>query len=484
MRLPSAQDRVVRCNRRTEANRNSRARTIARVRLTLAFTLAATLLVWACSDGTAPAPAIALLEVAAGDGQHALAGTELPQPVIVQVRDANQRPLVGLHVTWASQAGAGDVITPEAETTDANGNVRARWLLDASTGTHTIVVTADGGATAHASAFADARPVTNVHALPVVTYDGSGQAVHPDFVRLPSSWSGDPFRLVATPYPGGNAAYENPSLYTGSTGIDWAVPQGVTNPIEQPDLAGYLSDPDMLYDPDANELRIYYRRVTSDNEIWMTRSSNGVAWGTPVLTVRAPNHLIISPTIVRRSATEWLMWSVNAGTIGCGARSTTVELRHSTDGVQWSIPQTVSLSDPDGSPWHIDVEWIPSRGEYWAVYPVKAAGGCTTDRLRFATSADGLHWTSYPAPVLLKGASDELRDIVYRSTIDFDADAGIVTLWYSGAKYDQGIYSWHLAWEQMSPAQLLARVSAPASIALRSAPARPSLPPLTNETAP
>jgi len=227
--------------------------------------VAAALFVWACRDGTAP-PAMALLEVAAGDGQHAMAGTELPEPVTVQLRDAAQRPLVGVHVTWSSESGGGDVIVPESETTDANGNARARWRLDATTGTHTLLVTADGGATAHASAFADAAPVADVHPLSIVTYEGSGQAVHPDFVRLPASWSGDPFRLVATPYPGGNATYENPSLYTGSTGIDWAVPEGVTNPLEQPEIGGYLSDPDMLYDPGANELRIYYRRVTSENE--------------------------------------------------------------------------------------------------------------------------------------------------------------------------------------------------------------------------
>jgi hypothetical protein len=193
--------------------------------------VAAALFVWACRDGTAP-PAMALLEVAAGDGQHAMAGTELPEPVTVQLRDAAQRPLVGVHVTWSSESGGGDVIVPESETTNANGNARARWRLDATTGTHTLLVTADGGATAHASAFADAAPVADVHPLSIVTYEGSGQAVHPDFVRLPASWSGDPVRLVATPYPGGNATYENPSLYTGRTGIDWVVPEGVTKPLE------------------------------------------------------------------------------------------------------------------------------------------------------------------------------------------------------------------------------------------------------------
>ena len=173
--MPSAQDRVIRRALRTETIRNSRARTIARARLSVVLTLAATLLIWACSDGTAPAePAPALLQVSAGDGQHAPAGTELPQRVIVQVLDASQRPLVGVHITWTSQMGAGDVITPESETTDGDGNVRARWRLDASEGTHILVATADGGVTAHASAFADAQPPTNVHALPVVTYEGSG----------------------------------------------------------------------------------------------------------------------------------------------------------------------------------------------------------------------------------------------------------------------------------------------------------------------
>jgi hypothetical protein len=436
-----------------------------------------------CQDNTGPAQP--LLSVAAGDGQHALAGTELPDPLVVELRDPSQRPLVGVHVVWQAAAGAGDVIVPEAGTTDVNGDARARWRLDATTGTHTLIVTADGGPSARASAFADARPVTNVDALPIVTYDGSGQAVHPDFVRLPADWHGDPYRLVATPYPGGDATFENPSLYTGSTLSSWVVPAGVVNPLEKPQGSSYLSDPDMTFDPDAGALRIYYRRVTTQNEIWMISSSDGVVWSVPRLTVSAPNHFIVSPTIVRRSATEWLMWSVNSGNIGCGASSTSVELRRSTDGVNWSSPVKASLKDDDGYPWHIDVEWIPSRNEYWAVYPVKIAGGCTTDRLRFATSADGLHWTTYPSPLLIKGASDDLQDVVYRSTLDFDAPSGVVTLWYSGAKFDKGIYRWHLAWERLSQSGLFARVSAPvtatASVATRAINAPPEL---TNETAP
>ena len=216
----------------------------------------------------------------------------------------------------------------------------------------------------------------------------------------------------------------------------------------------------------------------------MIRSMDGVAWTAPVLTVAAPNHLIVSPAIVRRSATQWLMWSVNSGPIGCGASRTSVELRRSTDGVGWSDPEQATLSDPDGFPWHINVEWIPSRDEYWAVYPVKVPGGCTTDRLRFATSGDGLHWKTYPSPLLFKGASAELQDIVYRSSIDYDATSGAVTLWYSGATFEHDYYRWHLASERMSPSALFARVGTPVSAAARSATRDTDRPQLTNETAP
>jgi hypothetical protein len=425
-----------------------------------------------------------MLEIAGGDGQHATVGMELPEPVVVELRDAAQRPLVGVHVTWSSESGAGDVIVPASQTTDANGVARARWQLDGTPGMHTLAVTADGGAVAHASAYADPGSAGNVQPLPILTYDGSGQAVHPDFVRLPSAWADGPFRFVATPYPRGDANYENPSLYTGSSGTSWMVPNGVQNPLERPGSGAYLSDPDMVYDPDVGELRIYYRRVTSENEIWMIHSADGVIWSAPVLTVKAPNHLIVSPTIVRRSTSEWLMWSVNSGRIGCGGSSSTVELRRSSDGVRWSAPETASLHDPDGFAWHIDVEWIPSRSEYWAVYPMKVAGSCTTDRLRFATSGDGLHWTTYPSPLLTRGATDQLRDVVYRSTLDFDATASVVTLWYSGAKNDHGSYSWHLAWERISPAALLARVGAAPTAAARAAIRPTNIPQLTNETAP
>ncbi len=453
------------------------------IRCRSAALVAALALANACNNYVAPSgPPV--LSVTAGDGQTAIAATVLPAQIVVELRDAKQHPMGGIAVTWTPQQTGNDIVIPAELVTDPFGLARARWQLDTVAGPHSLMVSAATGASVDVRSFANPRPFSDVGELPLVTYDGSGQAVHPDFVRLPASWSGDPFRLVATPYPGGDQTYENPSFFTGSTGTSWAVPDGIQNPLETP-FSGYYSDPDVLYDPDANELRIYFRRVKEQNEVWLIRSADGVIWSAPMLTVTAPNHAIVSPSVVRRGPESWMMWSINAGAQGCGAMSTIVELRRSDDGVQWSAPEAVSLADRDGFAWHIDVEWIPSRGEYWAVYPVKQPGGCVTDRLRLAVSADGVRWRTFPSPVLVKGANEQMRDIVYRSSIDFDAATGTVSLWYSGAAFVGGSagYSWHLAWERMTMPALFARVNAPAWEVAR-ANAETNLPSLTNETAP
>jgi hypothetical protein len=85
------------------------------------------------------------------------------------------------------------------------------------------------------------------------------------------------------------------------------------------------------------------------------------------------------------------MWSVNSN-VGCTAATTSVELRRSTNGLAWSPPQQVMLSLPGMFVWHIDVQWIPSLGQYWALFNAKVAGNCSTPALYLATSADGVTW--------------------------------------------------------------------------------------------
>jgi hypothetical protein len=158
------------------------------------------------------------------------------------------------------------------------------------------------------------------------------------------------------------------------------------------------------------------------------------------------------------------MWSVNSGPAGCTASRTVVERRTSLDGEQWSAPLVTDLAQPGQIVWHIDVQWIPARQEYWALYNTYPAGGtCATDALYLARSADGMRWTTNPSPLLSRGATDEFRDIVYRSTFAVDPTAQVVQFWFSGASYNGSGYTWGAATEFRRVTDVLNEVEQPPS---------------------
>ena len=238
--------------------------------------------------------------------------------------------------------------------------------------------------------------------------------------------------------------------------------------------------------PESRELWLYYRQVTAtENVILLTRSSDGVRWGPALGVARAPGHQIVSPSVVRRGPREWLMWSVNSGTVGCRAARTTVELRRSEDGVAWSTPVTVPLQQPGYSVWHIDVQWVPSRREYWALYNVKTAESCNTPAVHLATSPDGTTWTTYPSPVLARGAIPAFEDIVYRSSFEYAPVSDAITFWFSGARWDQRGFVWSAAVERRPRDEVFAGIQRPAVAAMRAEDeARRGVPLLNEGTAP
>ncbi|MGH7605255.1 MAG: hypothetical protein ACRENK_14830 [Gemmatimonadaceae bacterium] len=325
-------------------------------------------------------------------------------------------------------------------------------------------------------------PPSSVQLLTLSTFDGSGQAVHPDAAVTPFGWGSSETELFATPYPNGNAAFENPSLYSKRSALEWPVPPGVMNPIARPSPDGYLSDPDEVFNPPTNELWLYYRSVTTQNQIFLIRGRSPTAWSEPTLVVSGINHTVVSPTVVRRGDGDWMMWSVNSGTAGCSGASTTVEQRTSVDGITWSAPTTTDLTEPVGFAWHIDVTWIASRDEFWAVYNVKIPGSCTTSALHFATSLDGIHWQIQPGPVLSRGVIPAFADIVYRASLLYDAASDEITLWYSGARFNGGGYTWRIATESLGLMAFLDRVTTPP--APSTGVGVTDAPPLTDATAP
>ena len=425
--------------------------------------LAALIGILGCGDSASatggPSPNEPLLRLVRGDAQISSAGTELASPIVVRATNSHGKPLAGIALDWTA-TGDGRVV-PDRVVTDDSGLVRAAWTLGFQLGKHVATARVDGQVVTFRATAAEPLSLGAVRHLRLATFDGSGQLVHPDVVRVPRGWAPARRFLAVTPYPGGDIARELPSVYSSGDPSEWVAPNGLTNPIVRP-FKGYLSDPDIVFEPQRKELWVYFRHVKRRNTVFLTSSADGTHWTKPVRLISAPNHELISPAVVRVGPGDWHMWSVNAGGAGCSSLETTVDHRTSADGLHWSLPQKVLVSGAgELTPWHIDVLWVPEFREFWGLYNEKPSGTCATPALRLATSADGITWTPRRTPVLRAGVTAEFRDIVYRSTFEYDARTDMVTLWYSGARSDGESWIWSAAVERKSRRELFEMLDTP-----------------------
>src|SRR4051812_15033820 len=134
----------------------------------------------------------AQLEVVSGDAQHGTVGKELPNPVVVRVVDAHQRPVAGQTVNFHVTAGGGSVFAGSS-TTNADGVAQERWTLGTAAGAdQTLEARAVDNATGQAIVFATFHATASsdvASRVAIVTAPGtslkSGTAISPQpVVRL------------------------------------------------------------------------------------------------------------------------------------------------------------------------------------------------------------------------------------------------------------------------------------------------------------
>ena len=82
---------------------------------------------------------------------------------------------------------------------------------------------------------------------------------------------------------------------------------------------------------------------------------------------------------------------------------------------------------------------------------------------------------------IILGTIPAFTDIVYRASFLYDASTDNVTLWYSGAKYQNGRYDWRVATERLPASVFLDRIAA---THLNGGPSITTAPPLTDADAP
>jgi len=149
-----------------------------RVPLTLAA-LAVPLLLHACSGGTEPKTTAALVKVS-GDGQGALPGQLLAQPLVVQVNAVGGGTVSGDTVTFAVASGGGSLGALVA-VTDGSGQAQTTWTLGGSVGTETVTASAKGATPATFTGWA--QPATGP--ANVVVLSGNNQ---PGLVGYGVNW--------------------------------------------------------------------------------------------------------------------------------------------------------------------------------------------------------------------------------------------------------------------------------------------------------
>jgi hypothetical protein len=290
--------------------------------------------------------------------------------------------------------------------------------------------------------------LTPLHRILVETYDQSGQSVHPDIMRFPVAWAGWECWMVFTPYAGSNGALENPSLAVSHDCQNWHNAPGVKAPLVDKPENGYNSDPELSFNAARGCLSVIFREVTDRNTIKATESCDGKTWSAPGVLFALPNHQAISPTVTDGPDGRKMMLYVDAGAAGCGAPSSRIMLRRATGGAASGASQDfqgdeeINLSQPGGVIWHIKWRYIPSKKEYWMIYPAYrvSAGTCIVNDLFFATSSNGKDWQSFPI-ALLNRLDPRFNFLgLYRATFWYDPDADVletVTSAYEGGKWGE-----------------------------------------------
>ncbi len=165
----------------------------------------------------------AAIRVVSGDGQEALRGTLLPEPVVVRLEDRGGFGVAGVEVAFAPGAESGTVSTAAA-TSDAEGQAATEWTLGNRFGNQELAITAGTvRGRAHARATSDTplpdlaveslvlsrSDPTSLESLGVTaTVANRGDAASPDSFAVALTVDGAPIRMRMTARlePGGETA--------------------------------------------------------------------------------------------------------------------------------------------------------------------------------------------------------------------------------------------------------------------------------------
>lgn len=194
--------------------------------------------------------------------------------------------------------------------------------------------------------------------LNLIDQEGTNEAYHPKVVAFDEPWNGYRFWMAFTPYPKGNATYEDPYLMASNDMVNWEAPEGLKNPIHDTRADGsydtHNSDTHLVYNPETDQLEIFWRWIDSKTTvIYRSKTSDGVNLSNKEKAYYDSNRNngeCISPAIVLDNGVYKMWYLLNS--------RGDVMYRTSTDGKNWSKANRVyfPFTTTQMKVWHLDVE--------------------------------------------------------------------------------------------------------------------------------
>ncbi len=272
--------------------------------------------------------------------------------------------------------------------------------------------------------------VDTIELLDIKTYDGSGQAVHPDIFL-----ENGKIYLAFTPFKYSDNKLENPSLLVSSNGKYFYFIKGLSNPIvPSPPGKGYNNDPDLF--KIGNKYYIVYNETYIEKYqlLNLLESEDLINWNK--ITIDSidlkTEGITVSPSFAKNNS--MFLFEVKL------SNKKEIMYRNIKDDFSLS-PYSKAIFDRELSfePWHIDI--IKNTNYFYMLI-----SGIEIDfnyqDLYIARSLDLKHWEIAPNPILKSNCLMLNSRKLYRSSGYFDKSG--LHLYISLETYDN---EWLIAYK-------------------------------------
>lgn len=272
------------------------------------------------------------------------------------------------------------------------------------------------------------------HDLCIPTPDGSGQAVHPDVLHVPSGFLGYEYWMACTPYPFAADRLENPIVRVSHDGVHWTSFPGAPDPLVEAPSNGawHHADTDIVLH--RGRLYVFYistNRERAETVFSFIASVDGVHWSEPKEIYRGTWG--VSPSVVVDDQEGWSMWYVFRDSLS-RAQHSIVYRRRGSSATSLGPAQVCELQVPRHVVWHLDVICTEHRIEA-LVTAFPRGTDPSRSRLFHAVSEDGhMFRLTTGKPLIRPSWFGWDNRMVYRSSFVKRVD-GTYRIWYSAASW-------------------------------------------------